>query len=625
MIEKDASGSPLARVRFEPDGIEVSTPLNTLVCNIALSAGSPIETTCGCMGTCGKCRVMVQGAVSPPDAAEIRLLTEEDRKAGVRLACRTRVTGDVVITIPESSRSLVQQILSTSILREVHLDPGVSTIHLKLTPPSLEDERAEFERLKNALLPQDINLRVDLDQVRDISDRMRASNYDITAVVAGDLLIAVEAGDTSEASYGMAFDLGSTTVVGFLMDLSAGHEVAVASAMNLQMAYGDDLISRINFAANEPNGREILQKTASDVMNRLIREVTSTANVDPRNIYEITVVGNTCMTHLFLGIDPKSLGQSPYVPAVCKGITESASRLGLDVCPGARVHVLPNVAGFVGSDLLAVLLAGLWEDDGRTRLAVDIGTNGEMALRHNGKTYACSAAAGPAFEGARISCGMRGSPGAIDSVQIDDDVRITTIDDLPAAGLCGSGLIDAIAALLDVGLLDETGRLLDLEEAVGVSDKVRERIVEVNGERGFVLATARASLNRSPVVLLQKDIRQLQLAKGSIRAAIETLLKIAGADVKELAEVLLAGAFGNYISKDSAVRIGLVPALPSENIKPIGNAAGAGARLALISCRERAAVDRIAKDVHHVELANHPDYQNEFMSQMLFPTHLSVG
>jgi len=624
MKKKASLGEPLAKIRFEPDGIEVYVPLGTHLSSAALSAGSPVEMTCGGMGTCGKCRVFAQGALSALDPSEMRLLRPEERDAGMRLACRARVAGDVLVVIPAASRSLFQKILSATAMRAVHIDPGVSKIHLNIRPPSLQDERAEFERLADALALQDINLQAELALIRDLSAAIRAADYDVTVAVAGDLLLAVEPGDTTSANYGIAFDLGSTTVVGYLMDLVTGRELAVASAMNPQMVYGDDLVSRINFAMTQPKGRDILRKAAVDVINRLIHQAASEAHVDPANIYEATVVGNTCMTHLFLGIDPTSLGLSPYVPVICAAVQESAANLGLDICPRGRVHVLPNVAGFVGSDLVAVLLASLWEDDGRTRLAVDIGTNGEMALRHGGKTYACSAAAGPAFEGARISCGMRGGPGAIDSVQIADEVQITTIDNQRAAGLCGSGLIDAVAAMLDAGLIDETGRLVHPDEVPTLPEAVRERMIQVDGQPAFVLATAQQSARKQPVVLLQRDIRQLQLAKGSIRAAIETLLRVAGAKEQELSEILLAGAFGNYIRRESAVRIGLVPELPLERITPVGNAAGAGAKLALVSCRERERASRIARDVIHVELANHPQYQSEFMERMMFPAQLVV-
>jgi uncharacterized 2Fe-2S/4Fe-4S cluster protein (DUF4445 family) len=488
---------------------------------------------------------------------------------------------------------------------------------------SLVDERGEFERLAAGLTMYDIDAHIGVHMARELPKILRPADYKVTAVVSDDWLIAVEPGDTVRQNYGIAFDLGSTTVAGYLVDLNTGHEVAVASAMNPQMAYGDDLVSRINFAMTEPDGLAMLRGAAVDVLNRIVRRLAELQEIDRGSIYEVMLVGNTCMSHLFLGLDVSTLGVSPYVPTVCSRMTLRGEESDLEVNPGARVHVMPNVAGFVGSDLVAVALSVLREDDGQTRLAVDVGTNGEMALIHGGRLYACSAAAGPAFEGARISCGMRGASGAIDSVRITDRVEITTIDDRRALGLCGSGLLDAVAELLDAGIIEGTGRMLTPDEAGHLPPEIRERLIESDGGVGFVLATERESARREPITLTQRDVRQLQLAKGSIRAAIETLLRVAGASSENLSEILLAGAFGNYIRMESAVRIGLIPPIDIGRIVPVGNAAGAGAKLALISVRERDRASRLAERIEHVELASHPDYENEFMDNMVFPE--SVG
>jgi len=354
-------------------------------------------------------------------------------------------------------------------------------------------------------------------------------------------------------------------------------------------------------------------------LNDILSRVTQKANISASAVYEATVVGNTCMTHLLLGIDPSSLGVSPYVPTVSHALDVRPAEIGLRINPNGNVHVLPNVAGFVGSDLVGVLLASMWEDDGRTRLAVDIGTNGEMALRHGGKTLACSAAAGPAFEGAGISCGMRGSPGAIDSVHISDDVRISTIRNQRPKGVCGSGLLDAIASLLQLGVIEESGRMAAAEEIPDISTAIRERIIEDDGQRRFVLAWTDESATGGPISITQRDVRQVQLAKGSIHAAIRTLLTLADASATDLDEILLAGAFGNYIRVESALRIGLIPAVSPDGIKSVGNAAGSGTRLALLSVKERERAAEIAARVEHVELANHPAYQQAFEEEMLFP------
>jgi len=609
----------LIRVRFEPDGTEALVPAGTLLSRAAAAAGMAVETPCGGMGTCGKCRVVVTGALAEPDPAERRLLTDSEIAEGIRLACRTRVIGQITATIPAASRSLVQKILSHGVLRECEINSGVTKVYCEPAPPSLEDERAEFERLADLLLARDIALRPNLSVVRGISALLRNADYRVTATVCGDELIAVESGDTSGHCYGIAYDLGSTTVVGYLMDLQSGAELAISAVMNPQMVFGDDLVSRISFATTHETGAQVLQAAAVDALNRIAASLAESAGISLQHVYKATVVGNTCMTHLVLGVDVTSLGQSPYVPSVCSDVTLAARELGLDVAPEARVAVLPNVAGFVGSDLVGVLLSSMWEDDGRTRLAVDIGTNGEMALLHRGKTYVCSAAAGPAFEGAGISCGMRGGPGAIDSVTIDDTVRISTIDNRRPVGICGSGLVDAVAGMLDAGVIDESGRLLTAGDAASASDSVRRRLVQGEAGPEFVLAEKNESGTGRAITLTHADVRHLQLAKGSIRAAIATLMRIAGASEDDLCEILLAGAFGNYIRVESAIRIGLIPALSRDRVVSIGNAAGAGARLALLNEREMDAARKLARTAEHIELAVSPDYQMELMERMMFP------
>lgn len=610
--------SKLIRVVFEPGGTEVFVPAGTLLSKAAAAAGMAIETPCGGMGTCGKCRIIVKGIANAPDSSELSRLSDSEIAAGMRLACRTKITDEITVTIPDESRSRVQKILSHGVMRDCEVMSGVTKVYCELTPPHLEDERAEFERLADYLAAKDIILRPNLNVLRGLSALMRASDYKLTATVSGDELIAVESGDTSSHCYGIAYDLGSTTVVGYLMDLITGQELGVSAVMNPQMVYGDDLVSRISFATVQDNGARILQSAAIDALSRIASALAEVAGISLNHVYKATVVGNTCMTHLLLGIDVTSLGQSPYVPSVCQDITVRARELSLPFSPEAKVTVLPNVAGFVGSDLVGVLLSSMWEDDGRTRLAVDIGTNGEMALLHDGKTFVCSAAAGPAFEGAGISCGMRGGPGAIDSVVIDDTVKITTIENRRPVGICGSGLVDAVAQMLDAGLIDETGRLISPDEANDLPFAVRSRLVVAETGPEFVLATKEESGAGKAITLTAADIRRLQLAKGSIHAAIQTLIRTAGISDTDLSQILLAGAFGNYIRVESAIRIGLIPPIEKDKVISIGNAAGAGAKLALLSEREMELARRLAGNAEHLELAVSPDYQMELMDRMMF-------
>lgn len=609
----------LVRIVFEPDGAEVYVPSGTFLNKAAAASGRAVETPCGGVGTCGKCKVYVSGALGEPDSVELRLLGESEISAGARLACRTRVTGDISVRIPEESLSRVQKILSRGSLRDVDVATCIHKVYCELQPPSLTDETAEFERLADHLKSDGVSVRPNINIVRGLSSTLKKADYKVTVVTCGDGLICVEPGDTRGKTYGVAYDLGSTTIVGFLMDLETGQELAVSSVMNPQTLYGDDLVSRISFATTQQDGARVLQSAAVDALNRIAESLAISAGVSLENVYRATVVGNTCMTHLLLGIDTTSLGQSPYVPSVCSDICTSASELSLKFSTEARVMVLPNVAGFVGSDLVGVLLAHSWETDGDTRLAVDIGTNGEMALLHNEKTYVCSAAAGPAFEGAGISRGMRASPGAVDSVRIREDVEITTIENRRPIGICGSGLVDAVAQMLEAGLIDETGRLLAPEDAGCLPEAISRRLVQGDSGLEFVLAFKNESGGGQPVSITSSDVRRLQLAKGSIRAAIQTLLHTAGADESDLSEVLLAGAFGNYIRIESAIRIGLIPDIDHNRVISVGNAAGAGSRLALLSEKEMEVARHLARTAEHIELGASPDYQMELMDKMMFP------
>lgn len=610
---------PTVEIVFQPDGSSVFVTEGTPIYQAAAIAGCSIEAPCGGFGVCGKCRIKVVSPVSAPDKDELRMLSSEDIAAGYRLACKTKAHGGKMeIEIPDGSRSLVQQILSSGAIRSVEPKPNVWKTHVTTAPPSLQDERGEYERLIDACACEG-EAPPRLEMLRDLSSRVRQSEYSVTLVRIGRGLVDIEPGNTEDECYGIAYDLGSTTIVGYLVHLPTAREVATASTMNPQMKYGDDLVSRIKYANENPDGRKILQQAAVGALNDILHHVARDVKINESSIYEATIVGNTCMSHLLLGIDPASLGISPYVPTICRALDVPSSVVGLKINRRGNVHILPNVAGFVGSDLVGVLLSSMWKDDGNTRLAVDIGTNGEMALRHNGNTLACSAAAGPAFEGAGISQGMRASAGAIDSVTFSGDIRFSTIHHQRPRGICGSGLIDAIAAMLDAGVLDETGRIVDPEELPAKAELIKNRIREADGQKLFVLAWEKETNSGKAISITQRDVRQVQLAKGSIHAAIRTMLRLAGAAPEELDEILLAGAFGSYIRVESALRIGLIPDIPRKSVRSVGNAAGAGSRLALLSTDERKRASDIARSIEHIELANHPAYQEEFTERMMFP------
>jgi uncharacterized 2Fe-2S/4Fe-4S cluster protein (DUF4445 family) len=431
-------------------------------------------------------------------------------------------------------------------------------------------------------------------------------------VVAGDRLIAVEPGDTSGAHYGVALDIGTTTLVGYLLDLTTGTEVAFAAQPNPQASYGGDVISRIEFAQGNAAQVEMLRHSVTEAINRILQTVTTLAKIAPETIYEMVVVGNTCMSHLFLGIDPLSLGHAPYTPVITAPQTIPAAELGLALHPRGLVRTLPNIAGFVGADTVGVLAAGDLETRQGLYVAVDIGTNAEVMASENGKITACSTAAGPAFEGAKISQGMRAQTGAIDGVTIGDDLFVHTIGEQAAMGVCGSGIIDAIGELRRVSMLESSGRFADLDDLPNLAEALRARL----REDGVVLVWAAETGCGCDILLTQQDVREIQLVKGAIYAGIATLLEKIGHTPEELDGLLIAGAFGTFINKAQALAIGLIPNIPLEKLIFLGNAAGTGAKMALISFPEYTTICAAARRVGYVELAGDPAFSNNFMMAM---------
>jgi uncharacterized 2Fe-2S/4Fe-4S cluster protein (DUF4445 family) len=437
--------------------------------------------------------------------------------------------------------------------------------------------------------------------------------------VADGEVIDVLAGTDDGPLLGMAYDLGTTTIVGYLMDLVTGKELAVASALNPQTQFGDDVVSRIQHITASANGLQQLQKSVIGAINGLAIAACQQAGVPPQRVYGLTLVGNTTMQHLLLGVDPSALARSPYVPVVAEAVSLPAQRLGLAIHPEAPVWALASIAGWVGADTVGVILAtGQHRDEGIS-LAIDIGTNGEMTLGSRHRLVACSTAAGPAFEGAHLSCGMRAASGAIDQVSINGDVHWRTIENTPPRGICGSGLVDLVAQMLEAQILRESGMMRDAQQLLELGQNcLAERIRSEGRHRAFDLVLPHEGADGRPVRVSQRDIRELQLAKGAIRAGIEILLKELGIGYGDVTRVYLAGAFGNYIKPESALRIGLIPVLPNAEIVPVGNAAGSGAKLALLSRAAREETHEIVDLVEYLELSTLPEFQDQFAESMVF-------
>ncbi len=611
-------------VSFLPSGRQADVLRGTTILEAAVQAGLDVEGDCGGRGTCGKCRVRVIGGtgleagaaagagdiaaaaiprLSPPTAAEERHLPATLRREGWRLACQTRVLGSVRV---EAGRG----------------------------------RGAETGR-KDALT----RLRTEAP----LTDSGIAKAYDqgagATTVTDGGEVLAREPRDTRGVGYALAVDIGTTTVVATLLDVFRGTALATASATNAQNAYGADVISRITHATTQPGGTRELQARVIGAINGLIDEVTGQAGsagaartagsqdaqgaVSPAHIYTVVVVGNTTMTHLFLGVRPDGLSRAPYEAAFTEARTVKAGDLGLNALPTANVHVLPGIASFLGADTVGVALATRLAGLPGWTLAIDIGTNGELLLAGEGKVWGCSTAAGPAFEGAQISSGMRAVPGAIERVRLGErDLELGVIGGGRPMGICGSGLIDAVALLLETGVLDPSGRLRVDDQLTGVPPSLRQRVVREDGRTAFVLAwpdgaatvTGEATAEAGGyIVLTQADIRQVQLGKGAIQAGVRLLLREIGLEESRLDRVLLAGAFGNYIDPVAARRIGLLPDIPLAHIVPVGNAAGAGAQEAALSLTRRREAEELARAILHVPLAERPEFQGEFIKATRFP------
>ena len=608
------------RVFFRPAGRSVQIPERATVAAAANLAGVALEQVCGGKGTCGKCKVrLLSGSLGPLTDAERRLLTPTEVTGGVRLACQAPVLQDSTVEVGWAAVASTVSILVDGVHEAVALDPPVRKDRLELPPATLQDPTAAYAALRRAL-PGVEDLSPTIEALRALPAALAAPGGLLTAVRWGNLLLAVEPGDTSQALLGFACDIGTTTVVGYLLDLRTGERLGVASTLNPQTRFGDDVVSRVELAGRDAAGLEALRAAIVDAINDLLGQAAAQAGVAREQVYALAIVGNTAMHHLFLGLNPRSLGHSPYVPVVADPLELPARDTGLHAHPAARLLVLPNIAGFVGADTVGVLLATRLLESDQVRLAIDIGTNGEMALGSRARMLACSTAAGPAFEGAQLSHGMRAAEGAIDHVDLrEGELVLHSIGRGKLRGICGSGVVDAIAALRQLEVIDATGRLLRPDElAPATRRRLGQRLVPHPQGGAFVLAPAEETATGAPVLLTQRDIRQIQLAKGAIRAGIEILMKELGVAPEQVAGVALAGAFGNYIRPESALTIGLMPRFPGAQLTPVGNAAGAGAQVALLSRQAWRDAAAIATQVEYVELSLRQDFPQMFMDAMMF-------
>ncbi|MFA7372424.1 MAG: ASKHA domain-containing protein [bacterium] len=607
----------MPKVILEPDGEVIKVSPGETLMEAMINAGKAVEAPCGGLGTCGKCKVRVIHGEAVPDEVELRLLSSDDLSAGMRLACRLRPKQNMSVHYEDTLSLATHKLFAGDSRIDLAFRPSVSKVAVVIGPPSLEKQWSATERLRYALAGHAEVKPLRIDVLRCLNGLLdQRSPQEITVVLRGDSVITVERGNSVDANYAVAVDIGTTTIASYLLDVYRQRLIDTASSSNPQATYGADLISRIEYASDDLK-LQALKDMLLNTVNGLISELARRHNIETTNIYEVALVGNTCMSHIFWGLDVRALATAPYTAVTSDEVCADAVSAGIgSINPAADVFTLPNVAGFVGADTVGAILATGIEEADELKLIVDIGTNGEMVLGNRERMIACSAAAGPAFEGAHISRGMRAVPGAIDGVRIENErVVCSVIGETEAVGFCGSGLIDAVALFRRCGLIDESGYIISGEEALERSRAVKGiRLAEEDGASSILFGDSADGR----VKITQRDIREVQLAKAAIRAGAILLLKYFGCEEKDISLLLLAGAFGNYINKSSALEIGLLPAIDAKRIISAGNAAGVGAVKALASLDDRYRARRLAQKVEYIELSLNADFQREFVASMLF-------
>lgn len=603
------------KVIFQPSGKRGEIQEGKTILEASRELGVGIESLCGGKQTCGKCKIKIlEGEFSSFTAEESQFISESEKRGGFRLACATKILRDAMIFIPEESLAQIQVVRKRIFEKKVEFNPAIKTYFVRLSPPSFHDLLGDFERLQKALsdgysLPL---LHIDYPALLKLPEVLREGNWEVTVFVWRDREILDVRPKSNVKAFGLAIDIGTTTIAGYLCDLTTGELLSTQSMMNPQVIYGEDVMSRITFTMNHPEGLQLLHRSVLNGLNQLIQVITERSNISPEDIYELTVVGNTAMHHLFLGIDPQPLGVSPFPPAIHQSMDIKARDLRLKIHPSANVHILPIEAGFVGADNVGVLLALEPYSQEDMVLIIDVGTNGELVMGNQKELLSASCATGPALEGAHIQFGMRAANGAIERIEISSknfDVRYEVIGNSRPIGICGSGIIDGVAELFRAGIIDSSGRF---KKEIN-SPRLRWR----NEKPEFIIAWKEETSIGKDIVITQKDIRNVQLAKAALYAGAKLMMKKLG--IEKLDKIILAGAFGSYIDPHKAMTLGMFPDCDFKNVFSVGNAAGEGARIALINKEKRAEANEIAKKIKYLELTLETDFQQEFIEAMAIP------
>ncbi|MEP7133643.1 MAG: ASKHA domain-containing protein [Chloroflexota bacterium] len=642
---------------LQPSGSRGQVEEGQSIRSAARDLGVDIESICAENATCGKCMILVEEGrfekynidskranLSPVGTAERaylerrpKLLKEKGWEIGqVRLSCQCQILGDVLVNVPEESRGNKQIVRKSASERAIEVKPSVRKYLVTMSPPNLERPIADWERLAKGLetsmrlvrgveaeLPRWYELNIDYQCLRTLSKTLRESNWNVTVSVWQDKeVIEVQAGYV-EDSYGAAVDIGSTTVALYLCNLRTGELLAAESEMNPQIVYGEDVMSRIQYTIEYPDGLEKLHKAIIATLNKLLKQAAHEAKIKTSEILEMVLVGNSTMHHILLNLHPKDLGLAPFVPAIHKSMDIKARELGLHINPSGNIHVLPTIASFVGADTSAMIIAEEPHNQDENWLLIDVGTNAELILGNRKRLVCTSTPTGPALEGAHVEYGMRAAPGAMERIHIDENTlepkyKVIGVEGWntehaefkgQVKGICGSAIIDGVAELFRAGIIDSRGKFKKNLD----SKRVRQ------GENGweYIIAWAEETSIGRDIPMTQQDVRQIQLAKAALFTAARTLLKRSGLQTPD--KIILAGGFGSYIDKEKAMLIGLIPDCALENVYAVGNAAGDGARIALLNVEKRNEIDSITRKVERFELPTDPDFQNQFMLATSFP------
>ncbi|MBC8433434.1 MAG: DUF4445 domain-containing protein [Desulfobacterales bacterium] len=583
-----------------------------------------LEGDCGGLGKCGKCKIRVITPLGKSSKETIELLEPDELEQGVRLACRTKIRKNLAIYTEElNGETEFYQILKHGHMPSVELDPLIERRLVTIPPPSLENSLSDVQRIREVLSPEFHDLKTTYRCLSSLYKNLRATNFDGAVVIHNNCLLEWQPRDSIGGVFGLIFDLGTSTLVGKLVNLIEGQEVAVISRFNSQRKYGADVISRIQHIKGHPKRLANLQKLLVEDLNLITKRLLESFRLKPKDILVAVAAGNTTMQHFMLSLDPSGIAEAPFTPLITEGMTFRSRDVGLKLHPDAMLYVMPAKSGYIGGDLIGFILSsGAAEQDDKLVLGLDLGTNSEIFLGNKNRILTCSAAAGPALEGAKISHGMIARAGAIERFRFEENkLFYNVIGNIKPKGLCGSGLVDLAALLLHHGIVNPEGLICPPDQHKK-RNSMTARVIQTqeNEIHDFLIASPQESLDGRPVVLTQRDIRELQLAKAAIASGIKILLKTMGAGIEDVDAVYLAGALGNYVHSLSAMRIGLLPEVNPEKIISLGNAASTGANMILLSKRywERSA--EIAAALEHIELSGHADFFDQFIEEMNFPT-----